>query len=305
MRMFAPGGGEAAKKDEAKPPEKPKENPLHLPPDKRAAAGITVGKAEETTLAPQVPGFGRVLDPAPFVALIAEQETARTAVASSEKELQRVQKLFAAGGNASAQAVETAESAVARDRATLASARARLLAGWGRELAAAPNLQHVTDELEKGTSLLRIDVLAGETPAEQVKTARVALPGTKEFLEAQVLGAAPAADPQIQGVGYLAVLHDRAWPAGTALRAILPGAGEPQKVFKLPRSAVVYHQGSAWIYVLGEEDTFERKIVTTGPGISDGVTIISGADAEEQIVMTGAQQLLSAELQAGGAPDEG
>ena len=45
MRMFAPGGGEAAK-GEAKPPEKPKENPLHLPPDKRTAVGITLGKAE-------------------------------------------------------------------------------------------------------------------------------------------------------------------------------------------------------------------------------------------------------------------
>ena len=169
------GSAEAAKPDAAKLAEKPKENPLHLAPDKRKAAGITLAKAAEATLAPEVQAFGRVLDPTGFVALAAEQETARTALAASEKELQRVQKLFAAGGNATAQAVEAAEAAVARDRAALASAHARLLAGWGRELAAKADLRSVTDALEKGRSLVRLDVLAGDSLAANVKTARVAL----------------------------------------------------------------------------------------------------------------------------------
>ena len=300
------GGAEAGKGDAAaKPAEKPKENPLHLPPDKRTAAGITLAKPVEKTVQPEVPAFGRVLDPSPLVAGLAEVESARTALATSEKELQRVQKLFAAGGNASAQAVDLAEAAVARDRTALAATKARLLAGWGREIAASSDLRTVTAALETGRSLLRLDVLPGETPAEQLKVARVGLAGTGESFEAEVIGVAPTADPQLQGIGFLAVSRGRTLPAGAALRATLPGSGEPQKMLTVPRSAIVYHQGSAWIYVLGEEDTFERKLVAPGRALGDAVTLAGGVDDDEQVVVTGAQQLLSAELQAGGAPEEG
>ena len=286
------------------PAEKPKENPLHLPPDKRAAAGIVLAKAKEMTLAPEVQAFGRVLDPTPFVTVVAEQETARTALAASEKELQRVKKLFDAGGNASAQAVEAAEAAVGRDRAVLASARVRLLAGWGKELASVADLRYVTEAWEKGRSLVRLDVLPGDKVTENPKRARVGLPGMSEMFDADVIGAAPMADAQIQGVSFLAMLREHSLPAGAAVRATLAGEGEPQKGLSVARSAIVYHQGSAWIYVLGEEDTFERKLVQLGRSVGSDVTLISGADADGQIVTTGAQQLLAAELQAGGAPEE-
>ena len=296
--------GADAAKAEAKPAEKPKENPLKLTAEKRKAAGITLARASEVALAPEVPAFGRVLDAAPLVALVAEQETARAALNASEKEQQRAQKLFAAGGNASAQTVEAAEAAVARDRAALASARARLLATWGRALATGADLRALTEALEQGRALVRLDVLSGETPAENVKTARLTLPGASEAFDADVLGAAPVADAQTQGMSYLALVK-RALPAGALVRGTLAGVGEPQAAVVVPRSAVVYHQGSAWIYVLGEEDTFERKLVVTGRSIGNTVTLTSGADTDEQIVTTGAQQLLSAELQAGGAPEEG
>jgi hypothetical protein len=288
----------------AKQAEKPKENPLHLPAEKRAAAGIVLAKSVEATLAPDVQAYGRVIDPAPLVTIVAEQETARTALAAAEKEYQRVQKLFAAGGNASAQALEAAEAAVNRDRATLASARARLLAGWGSALASVADLRYVTDALEKGRSLVRLDLLPGETPVEKPQGAKVSLPGENEWFDAEILGAAPVADPQIQAMSFLAMLRERALPAGMTLRATLAGKGEAQKVLTVPRGAIVYHQGSAWVYVLGEEDTFERKLVTVGRSIGKDVTVTSGVEADEQIVTTGAQQLLAAELQAGGSADE-
>lgn len=296
--------GPEAAKAEAKPPEKEKENPLHLVAEKRTAAGITMAKPTEVSLASEIPAFGRVLDPTPLVTLVAEQETARTAAAASEKEWARAKKLFAAGGNASAQAVEAAEAAANRDRALLASVRVRLLAGWGRPLTDVADIKYVTEALEKGHALVRLDLLPGEMIPSPPKTARVGLAGTSERVEATILGAAPVADPQLQGVGFLALAPDRAWPAGAALRATLAGGGEAQTRFTVPRSAIVYHQGSAWIFVLGEEDTFERKLVTLGRTMGDRVALVSGADDDDQVVITGAQQLLAAELQAGGAPEE-
>ncbi len=299
-------GGEPAKTAvAATPAEKPKENPLQLTAAKREKAGITLAKPTRSTLAPEVNAFGRVLDPAPFVALVAELETARAALAASEKDAARAKKLFEQGVNASAQTLEAAEAAAARDRAALTSARARLLSGWGRALADHAELKTIVAELETGAALVRIDVLPGDVLAAALKKAVVGLPGGTITVEAQILGAAPVADPQLQGFSFLAFVDHQAPPIGANVRVTLAGPGDAEKVIVIPRTAIVYHQGSAWIYVLGEEDTFERKIVTLGRTVGDGVAIVSGLEETEQVAITGAGQLLSAELQAGGAPDEG
>lgn len=296
-------GTEPAKTEAAasKPEEKP--NPLCVPAAKRAAAGIVLAKPTETTAAPEVQAFGRVLDTTPLVTLTAELETARASSMASEKELERVQKLFSAGGNASAQAVETAEANAARDRAAISSAQARLLATWGRDIA--KDLIPISKALEEDAALVRLDVLPGENISASPKTARISIPGSSSAFEAEVLGTAPVADPQVQGASFLALLRGHPLPAGAAVRGALPGVGEAAQVLVVPRSAIVYHQGSAWIFVLGEEDIFARKLVSVGRSIGDeDVVITQGLEADEQIVTTGAQQLLAAELQAGGAPEE-
>jgi hypothetical protein len=255
------------------------------------------------TLAPEVQGFGRVLDATSFASLVAEVETARGALAASEKELERAKKLFAAGGNASAQAVETAEAGALRDRAALGSALARLNATWGRDVA--QNSAMLSAALEKGGALVRIDLLPGEISAAAPKQARVNLPGRTENFIAEIVGPAPAADAQVQGTSFLGLVRESSLAAGAAVRATVAGVGEAANVLAIPRRAVVYHQGSAWIFVLGEEDTFERKLVTLGRGVDgDAVSVLSGLEADEQVATTGAQQLLSAELQAGGAGEE-
>jgi hypothetical protein len=296
----APGGSEAA----AKPEEKPKDNPLHLPPAKRTAAGITLAKPTETSLEPVVTTFGRVLDATALVSLAAELETAKAAYAASAKELERVKKLFAANNNASAQSLETAEAAAARDRAAVASARVRLIATWGRKFSDEAPLTQLVEALANGQALIRLDVLPGDVPAAEPKTAQVGFLGSTDQFAAEILGPAPFADPQVQGVSFLALVHDHPLPVGATLRGTLAGKGDAEKALIIPRSAVVYHQGSAWIYVLDEEDTFERKLVTPGRSIGDQVAFTGAVEVSQQVVTTGAQQLLAAELQAGEAPEE-
>jgi hypothetical protein len=294
-----------ADKPAEKPAEKPKENPLHLNAAKREKTGVTLTHPSSITLAPEVAAFGRVLDPTPLIVLVAEVETARAALAASEADEARARKLFESGANASAQVAEAAHAAAARDRAAVASARARLLANWGRALADGTALATIVSELEKGAALVRLDLLPGDVPAGDLKKASVSLIGGSEKFAADVVSMAPAADPQLQGLSFLAFVDGHALPAGAALRATLPAPGEPETVLAVPRTAIVYHQGSTWIYTLGEEDTFERKIVTLGRTVGEKVVITTGVEADEQVAATGAGQLLSAELQAGGAPDEG
>lgn len=308
MLLTLPGAGRLCAADEATPDAAPATNaadsPLHLTPDERQRAGITLARPESRTLSPEVSAFGRVLDPTPYVALVAEVATAKAAATASEKELARAQKLFAAGGNASAQSVETARAAATRDRAAVASAEIRLLAGWGPKLAAV-SLEQLHDTLAHGAALLRIDLLPGTEATDEPAKVRVALLGSNESYEAEVLGPAPVADAEVQGLSFLAWLRGRSLPAGASLRATLPGRGEPATVLVLPRTAVVYHEGSAWVYVLGEGDMFARRLVTLGRTVGDDVVIEAGVAADASVAITGAQQILSAELQAGGDADTG
>lgn len=287
------------------PTEKAQDNPLHIPGAKRLTAGIALAKATPTTLAPEVPAYGHVLDPAPLLALAADVESARTALAASEKAFTRLEKLHAADANASAQAVEAAEAAMKHDRTALSSARGRLIASVGPSLAASADVEQMTASLEQGRALARLDVPAGEAVASDLKSARVGLLSGGELVDATVLGAAPTADPQVQGQGFLALLRGPGFPIGAALQATMPGPGAAQPALVVPRTAVVYHLGSAWVYVLEKGDTFTRKLVTLGRALGDRVVIASGLDDDDQLAVTGAQQLLSAELQAGGAPDGG
>jgi hypothetical protein len=282
---------------------KPASNPLHLTAEQRDRAGIKLARPEAQTLAPEVEAYGRVLDPTPYAALVAEAATARAALTASEKELERVQKLFAAGGNASAQSVEAAEAAAARDRAAWASADIRLVAGWGSKLARV-DLGTLRETLTRGAALVRIDLLPGVTAAAAPERARIALLGAEEQYDVEVLGPAPVADAQVQGLSFLAWLRGHSLPAGAALRVTLPGSGEAAPALLVPRTAIVYHEGSAWLYVLGRDDTFSRERVTLGRSVGDRIVVASGVEADAQVAISGGQQLLSAELQAGGAGEE-
>jgi hypothetical protein len=271
-----------------------------------AAIGLTTASPETVTLSPEVKGYGRVLDPAPLVALVAEVETARATLGASEKDFDRVQKLHADNANASGQAVETAQAAVQRDRTTLASARARLIASVGLGLADTADLGKMVTALEEGRALARIDVPAGDTPADSPKTIRAGLIAGGEMFDTTVLGPAPTADPQVQGVAFLVLLRDHAAPAGAALRALVPAPGEPQKALVLPRGAFVRHEGGVFVYVQTDQGGFERRLVTLGPALTNGIVVATGVEANDKVVVTGAQQLLATELlgSAGGG-DEG
>lgn len=271
-----------------------------------AAIGLATASPETATLTPEVKGYGRVLDPAPLVALVAEVETARATLAASDKEFARVQKLYADNANASGQAVETADAAVQRDRTALNSARARLIASVGPALADTADLGKMVAALEDGRALARIDVPSGDTPADAPKIIHVGLVAGGEMFDATVLGPAPTADPQVQGAAFLVLLRDHVVPAGAVLRASVPAPGEPQKALVLPRGAFVRHEGGVFIYVQTEKGGFERRLVTLGTPLASGIVVATGVEEKDKVVVTGAQQLLATELlgSAGAGGDE-
>jgi hypothetical protein len=280
---------------------------VRMTPEQQTRAGVVLAAPQLIALQTERKAYGRVLDPAPLVTALAEVETAQAALSASQKEFARVEKLHAENENASAQALETAEAAVKRDRTQVNAARGRLLAGWGAALAGRADLAALVRRLvTQKAALVRIDLPPEEgAPVSSPATARLsAATGGADLPPAEVIGSAPDVDPQVQGWSYLALLSDCALPAGTEILAFLPIGETAASALAVPRSAVVFHQGGSYVFVPTAPDRFERRPVEIGRSVPAGLVITHGLTAQDRVVTTGAQQLLSAELlPAGGGGD--
>jgi hypothetical protein len=293
---------EAKAADTSAPAEESAEKP-------KPGNDLAVAAPTATTLPLEVTGYGRVLDPAPFVALAADAGAAQAAADASASELARVTTLHDQGENASLQAVEAARAAAQRDSIQLMAARAHLISGWGREAAARSDFAGLARDLAEGrATLLRIDLPPEEALASPPSTARVSpLTGPPAWNDADVLGAAPVSDAQILGSSYLAVGRGRPPSIGTTLRVTMAKPGQPQAALLVPRDALVRYAGGTFVYVQKEKGGYEKRLVEVARTIPDGVILTSGIEAKDRVVVTGAQQLLATEVlgsTAGAAPGD-
>jgi hypothetical protein len=288
---------EAKKEAEAK-----HDGALHWTKEQQAAAGIATAQPKAVEVKPEVKAFGRVLDGTAIAASLGDIEAAQVARDASAKEFERVQLLRSQGDNASLRALETAEAAMKRDRVLLSTAQTRIIAAWGPALAGRSDLPDLAEALLKQkAALLRIDLLPGETAAGTPKTVRLAaITGEEISIEAEILGPAPSADPQTQGVCYLALLRNGGPSPGTLLSAFIPSGGEAEKGFLIPRGSIIRHDGEAFVWLQTGDDKFERKQVELGRALKDGILATGGVAETNRVVVVGAQQLLSDELKAGG-----
>lgn len=294
---------EAVAKPEAKP-EKPAVGPAEV----AGANQRTLGSPTAATLAPELKGYGRVLDAAPLVAAVEEMKAARATADGSAKEFARTKGLHDNGENASQSAVDAAEAAAARDAALLTAARAKLATAWGRALVERADFSEVVRALTLGeAALVRIDLLPGDAPEKTPLSAHVGpLTGYGALRDAEIVGPAPAADAQAQGAGYLALLRGALPAPGTALRATFTAAGEPQKVVVVPQSALVRHEGKVLVFTKSPDGGFEYHVVEVVRNLPDGgVALASDVIGEDdKVVVTGAQQLYADQILKALVPPE-
>jgi hypothetical protein len=268
--------------------------------------GIKVAKPAPSEIAPEVKGFGRVADPAPLAGLMSDLATAQAAYAASSNELARLQ-LLQGQGNASARAFQAAEATAVKDRLAVQTAKDHLVLAWGQALAELPDLPAFTQALTSRESvLIRVDLPASETLSSPPQGARVITLAGRSA-EATLLGPAATVDPQLQGQGFIFLIKPNTaqFAPGEAVTAYLKIKGEPLKGVLVPREAVVRAEGAGWIYVLlPTSDGFTRVEVPLDHPLETGYFVSKGVTADNYVVTTGAQQLLSTELKAQGATAE-
>lgn len=259
--------------------------------------GLRVEALTAMSLPPEVKGFGRVLDPAPLVALLADLAPAEVAAEASRKEFERL-KTLRAQDNTSERALQVGEAAALRDKLLAESLRAKLALGWGKTIAGSDKLPELAQALATmQTTLVRVDLPAGEAlPGKPTGAQLVPLAADAKPIAAEFISAATSTDPQLQGQGFLFLVRGESPAPGAALAARIQTDGAPMSGLLIPADAIVRHENKAWAYVQTAADKFNRREALLGRTSGEDFFVTNGFTAGEKVVTAGAQLLLSEEL---------
>jgi hypothetical protein len=270
---------------------------LHVGETSARHAGIEVAKVEASRWVPEVEGYGRVLDPAPFVQAVANLDAARSSAETAQRELHRVEGLHQDQQNASMRDVEAARATAARATADVELAETQVAAAFGPTLAKDPELAALTQRLaRREAALVRIDVPGGgDRPRPEQGSRLVPFPPSGAPLPARFLGAAADANPMLPGWSFLFLVSETPPPVGTAIRAWLHGSGADLGGGSIPAQALVRSGDGLFVFVRTAPDTYARRAVTARRR-ADGTAFVSaGLEPGETVVTAGAAELLSAE----------
>jgi hypothetical protein len=233
----------------------------------QARVGLKIESPAATLWQPEIRATGRVVDPLQFVAAVAEYETSR------------------ATGSALAQK----------------TAAAKFTADWGVKLAAQTNLLALADALRAGEiSFARLAVpassLAGITPG----AAEIFFFGSETNGSPADFSDDLGVDPQTQTTGLLYSTKQK-WTPSVAVTARVKIATDATAGVTVPASAIVRHEGKAWVYVQSATNHFDRVEVPLDFPAGEGWFVKEGLSATNRIVTVGAQAVLSAEFTTGEA----
>jgi hypothetical protein len=275
---------------------------LKIDKEAREHMGLKTQPLEKVEISPEMKAYGKVLDPTPLATLLIDQATTKASLEASSKEYERLKQLFSQGQNASARAVEAAEAMMRKDQVQLQSVQARLDLALGAAARGKVELSNLVDSLVRfKAALVRLDVPVTEKISGPPIGARIGSAADEEDLvDALYLGPATSTDPQVQGRGFLFLVQTNPPAPNSFVVGWLKLPGEPEIGVVVPREALVRHEGEAFLYLQTGEDTFVRKEIELDHPLAKGWFIEKELKPKDNIVIVGAQQLLSEELKGEG-----
>ena len=271
---------------------------IEMSDEMQGDAGIGVANPVVAEFAPEIRGYGRVLDPAPIAEAVTDLASARATLNASREELARL-KTLETQGNASTRSIQAAEAATQHDDLAVQSAQNRLAATLGITIARREDLPALVRALVAQEKLLiRVDLVAGQSISPPPPAARL-LNLAGRSLSAEYLSAAPAVDPTLQGLGLLFLSQTNGFLVGEAVTAFLQLPEKPISGVIVRPESVVRTEGKGWIYVLNEGgESLTRREISLDRPTETGWFIHDGVSPADYIVVRGAQTLLSEELKA-------
>jgi hypothetical protein len=287
---------------------------LRIGAAERSVSGIETAPLAAAEADATIEIYGAVVDLKGLVEArgrIASQDgtvrTLRTAATLSEAEYQRAAALFKDDRNVSERTLLAAEAQWKGDRERLAAAetegrslREALGASWGGPLAVlaavqgSPAFAALIDQREV---IVQMTVPPEHDRALAVRPLFVEASGGGTRARAQLVSAAPGTTPGAVGTTWFFRVPAAGLRAGARVTGYLStGAGKARGVV-VPERAVVWHAGRPWVYVQHEADRFVRTPVSASRLVEGGWFNAVGFEPGVQVAVTGAQLLLSEELE--------
>ena len=266
--------------------------------EQRDAVGIVVAKVAAAKPAERAAAFGQVLDPATLITELGEVEANRAAERAANAEVTRLQGLYKAGASASLRNLESAQAEQAKAHAEAEASSTRFALRWAPIAAANAKRQKLIEALASGKSaLVRVDLPGQQSVGTVPDSATIDIDGIA--VKGDVLGALTQAS-DAQSASLLVVIADP--PKGLAVGARVAASlsGAPKSGFLVPRGAILYEEGGAFVYhelaaKPGDDKTaYARKSVTLLMPSGDG-WLVGGLDDDDRIVVHGAGVLWSLE----------
>lgn len=287
---------------------------VRVSPESQQASGIAVDGLRPGKSEAAVEAYGMVMSLQPlaevrgrYLAAAAEARALRAVVAASESEFRRMELLFQDDRNVSEQAVRVVEGRYRSEQArqlaaeqAASSIRDSMRSSWGDTVtgwATNPDSQVMRSLLQQSAFLVQL-VLPYDLPRGAVRGEISVAPAVsrENVRPARFVADSPQVDPALPGETYFYMVDGGSLRAGMRVMARIGLGGAAVSGVIVPSVAVVWHAGKAWVYVKDDEQTFSRHEVSTAQELDGGWFNAVGFDADDEVVVSGAQLLLSEEL---------
>lgn len=289
---------------------------LRIPDAERKASGLETAELAAAESSAAIDVFGMVMDLQPLVdararylAQSGEVRVLRALAGNLETEYRRAKGLYEDDRNLSERAMRQAETEWKGGRERLAAAESALRITvesarhqWGAALADAafnPGSAAFQALLDGREVLLSVTIPHDVAP-DAVRGRLTVVPAAgARAVPATYVGPAVAVGANVSGATHFYRAPGAAFRVGARVGGFLETASGKAAGVVVPERAVVWFAGRSWVYVRDEKepDIFERTPVSTARLVPGGWHNASGFEPGQEVVVTGAQLLLSEELE--------
>ena len=290
--------------------------PLIVKLDEETApyTGIQTLKLTKSLLFPEFKAYAEVVDIRELIQWRSRLNQLRSAVTiakvtenADRLEWERLKKLAKGTGSVASKNVIYAETSWREANANLDSAefqledaKTELIQSWGESIANWV-MDKSSKELERlinrhDTLLMVTLPMESSLPAD-VNVIRVSRAGDRASArKAYFVSPAYISAKQIQGETYYFRIATGKLRLGMRLDAWIPENSDPDSGFHIPDEAIVWYSGQPWAYIQLDDTSYKRIPLSDGKLVAGGIFIQDEFEEGNQLVISGAQMLLSEEF---------
>lgn len=286
---------------------------VRLSPEQQRQIGLETAVLKAASHPEQFRAYGTVLDIARITELTNSYASAQAQLQTAQAKLEVAKSAFERARNLVQSAAlpkkeaEIAEGTFRTDEAGLAAAESQVKTlgataqqEWGPVIGKAIVTRSpvVVRLIEREQFLVQVTLSSGASLTEPPRTALSQAPSRTTNIDLEYISAATRTDPRIQGLSYFfAAPGNSGLLPGMNTTVYVPSGRTYEGVF-VEDTAIVRWRGQSWVYLRLDADTFKRHSISTDQPVSDDDYVVRDIPPGSEIVMRGAQVLLSEEAKS-------